>query len=80
MTFDPDDDAIIYLLHKGKPVSFELDKVFSPLASQQDVSVAVGRKPRRRGWVGERQARPVDRMEKCGPSVLSTGREKSGWG
>ncbi|XP_063103465.1 kinesin-like protein KIFC3 isoform X6 [Cavia porcellus] len=37
VTFDPDDDAIIYLLHKGKPVSFELDKVFSPLASQQDV-------------------------------------------
>uniref|UniRef100_A0A8C2YNU9 Kinesin-like protein n=2 Tax=Chinchilla lanigera TaxID=34839 RepID=A0A8C2YNU9_CHILA len=37
VTFDPDDDAIIHLLHKGKPVSFELDKVFSPGASQQDV-------------------------------------------
>ncbi|NP_001139303.1 kinesin-like protein KIFC3 isoform b [Mus musculus] len=28
VTFDPDDDSIIHLLHKGKPVSFELDKVF----------------------------------------------------
>ncbi|XP_033613896.1 kinesin-like protein KIFC3 isoform X4 [Fukomys damarensis] len=37
VSFDPDDDAIIHLLHKGKPVSFELDKVFSPQASQQDV-------------------------------------------
>ncbi|XP_029096810.1 kinesin-like protein KIFC3 isoform X1 [Monodon monoceros] len=37
VTFDPDDDSIIHLLHKGKPVSFELDKVFSPKASQQDV-------------------------------------------
>ncbi|EDL87304.1 rCG39031, isoform CRA_b [Rattus norvegicus] len=36
VTFDPDDDSIIHLLHKGKPVSFELDKVFSPWASQQD--------------------------------------------
>lgn len=42
VTFDPDDDSIIHLLHKGKPVSFELDKVFSPRASQQDVSVAPG--------------------------------------
>ncbi|XP_061030221.1 kinesin-like protein KIFC3 isoform X4 [Eubalaena glacialis] len=37
VTFDPDDDSIIHLLHRGKPVSFELDKVFSPKASQQDV-------------------------------------------
>uniref|UniRef100_A0A4W2E088 Kinesin-like protein n=1 Tax=Bos indicus x Bos taurus TaxID=30522 RepID=A0A4W2E088_BOBOX len=37
VTFDPDDDSIIHLLHKGKPVSFELDKVFSSQASQQDV-------------------------------------------
>ncbi|XP_055993104.1 kinesin-like protein KIFC3 isoform X2 [Sorex fumeus] len=37
VTFDPDDDSILHLLHKGKPVSFELDKVFSPRASQQDV-------------------------------------------
>ncbi|KAK2085143.1 Kinesin-like protein kifc3 [Saguinus oedipus] len=37
VTFDADDDSIIHLLHKGKPVSFELDKVFSPQASQQDL-------------------------------------------
>ncbi|XP_036606589.1 kinesin-like protein KIFC3 isoform X1 [Trichosurus vulpecula] len=37
VTFDSDDDAIIHLLHKGKPVSFELDKVFPPHATQQDV-------------------------------------------
>ncbi|KAM9046898.1 kinesin-like protein KIFC3 isoform 2-T2 [Megaptera novaeangliae] len=37
VTFDPDDDSIIHLLHRGKPVTFELDKVFSPKASQQDV-------------------------------------------
>ncbi|XP_063468736.1 kinesin-like protein KIFC3 isoform X1 [Symphalangus syndactylus] len=37
VTFDADDDSIIHLLHKGKPVSFELDKVFSPQASQHDV-------------------------------------------
>ncbi|XP_039769361.1 kinesin-like protein KIFC3 isoform X3 [Ornithorhynchus anatinus] len=37
VTFDPDDDAVIHLLHKGKPVSFELDKVFPPTSSQQDV-------------------------------------------
>jgi hypothetical protein len=41
VSFDPDDDSIIHLLHKGKPVSFELDKVFSPWASQQDVSVTL---------------------------------------
>ncbi|XP_029139200.1 kinesin-like protein KIFC3 [Protobothrops mucrosquamatus] len=28
VTFDPDDDAILHLMHKGKLVSFELDKVF----------------------------------------------------
>ncbi|XP_043351015.1 kinesin-like protein KIFC3 isoform X2 [Dermochelys coriacea] len=37
VTFDPDDDAILHLMHKGKQVSFELDKVFSPQATQQDV-------------------------------------------
>ncbi|KAM8774955.1 kinesin-like protein KIFC3 isoform 3-T4 [Rhynchonycteris naso] len=37
VTFDSDDDSVIHLMHKGKPVSFELDKVFSPKASQQDV-------------------------------------------
>lgn len=37
VTFDPEDDSILHLLHRGKLVSFELDKVFSPTASQQDV-------------------------------------------
>nr|XP_008172761.1 kinesin-like protein KIFC3 isoform X1 [Chrysemys picta bellii] len=37
VTFDPDDDALLHLMHKGKQVSFELDKVFSPQATQQDV-------------------------------------------
>ncbi|XP_075796562.1 kinesin-like protein KIFC3 isoform X3 [Pelodiscus sinensis] len=37
VTFDPEDDAILHLMHKGKLVSFELDKVFSPEATQQDV-------------------------------------------
>ncbi|XP_062818037.1 kinesin-like protein KIFC3 isoform X1 [Anolis carolinensis] len=37
VTFDPDDDAILHLMHKGKAVSFELDKVFPPEATQEDV-------------------------------------------
>ncbi|XP_061863418.1 LOW QUALITY PROTEIN: kinesin-like protein KIFC3 [Colius striatus] len=37
VTFDADDDAILHLLHKGKHVSFELDKVFPPQASQEEV-------------------------------------------
>ncbi|XP_063266649.1 kinesin-like protein KIFC3 isoform X5 [Prinia subflava] len=37
VTFDADDDAVLYLLHKGKQVSFELDKVFPPQASQEEV-------------------------------------------
>ncbi|PKU42397.1 kinesin-like protein kifc3 isoform x1 [Limosa lapponica baueri] len=37
VTFDDDDDAVLYLLHKGKQVSFELDKVFPPQASQEEV-------------------------------------------
>lgn len=40
MTFDADDDAILHLLHKGKQVSFELDKVFPPQASQEEVGAA----------------------------------------
>lgn len=41
MTFDADDDAVLHLLHKGKQVSFELDKVFPPQASQEEVGAAV---------------------------------------
>ncbi|NXA41631.1 KIFC3 protein, partial [Eudromia elegans] len=37
VTFDPDDDAVLHLSHKGKQVSFELDKVFPPKATQEDV-------------------------------------------
>ncbi|KFV76374.1 Kinesin-like KIFC3, partial [Struthio camelus australis] len=37
VTFDPDDDAVLHLMHKGKHVSFELDKVFPPQATQEDV-------------------------------------------
>ncbi|XP_030059417.1 kinesin-like protein KIFC3 isoform X2 [Microcaecilia unicolor] len=37
VTFDPEDDAVLHLYHKGKLVSFELDKVFPPEATQQDV-------------------------------------------
>ncbi|KAK9392882.1 kinesin-like KIFC3 [Crotalus adamanteus] len=37
VTFDPDDDAILHLMHKGKLITFELDKVFRPEATQEDV-------------------------------------------
>ncbi|KAJ8247363.1 hypothetical protein GJAV_G00245540 [Gymnothorax javanicus] len=37
VTFDPDDDALLYLSNKGKVMSFELDKVFPPEASQEEV-------------------------------------------
>ncbi|NWQ91148.1 KIFC3 protein, partial [Burhinus bistriatus] len=41
VTFDAEDDAVLHLLHKGKQVSFELDKVFPPQASQEEVGAAV---------------------------------------
>ncbi|XP_064193428.1 kinesin-like protein KIFC3 isoform X3 [Anguilla rostrata] len=37
VTFDPDDDAVLHLSNKGKAMSFELDKVFPPQASQEEV-------------------------------------------
>ncbi|XP_012985311.2 kinesin-like protein KIFC3 isoform X3 [Melopsittacus undulatus] len=37
VTFDANDDGVLHLLHKGKLVSFELDKVFPPQASQEEV-------------------------------------------
>ncbi|XP_015267803.1 PREDICTED: kinesin-like protein KIFC3 [Gekko japonicus] len=37
VTFSPDDDAVLQLKHKGKQVSFELDKVFPPEATQEDI-------------------------------------------
>lgn len=46
VTFDADDDAVLHLLHKGKQVSFELDKVFPPQASQEEVGAASHRSQR----------------------------------
>ncbi|XP_028812096.1 kinesin-like protein KIFC3 isoform X2 [Denticeps clupeoides] len=37
VTFDPDDDAILYLSNKSKLMTFELDKVFPPQATQEEV-------------------------------------------
>ncbi|NXF02927.1 KIFC3 protein, partial [Smithornis capensis] len=49
VTFDTDDDAVLHLLHKGKQVSFELDKVFPPQASQEEVGAAILTAGMRRG-------------------------------
>ncbi|KAL1256332.1 hypothetical protein QQF64_011877 [Cirrhinus molitorella] len=37
VTFDPEDDAVLYLSNKGKLMTFELDKVFSTQATQEEV-------------------------------------------
>nr|XP_055030077.1 kinesin-like protein KIFC3 isoform X3 [Misgurnus anguillicaudatus] len=37
VTFDVDDDAVLYLSNKGKLMTFELDKVFPPQATQEEV-------------------------------------------
>ncbi|XP_034038771.1 kinesin-like protein KIFC3 isoform X2 [Thalassophryne amazonica] len=37
LSFDSDDDAILYLSNKGKILTFELDKVFPPQATQEEV-------------------------------------------
>uniref|UniRef100_A0A4W4FMT4 Kinesin-like protein n=1 Tax=Electrophorus electricus TaxID=8005 RepID=A0A4W4FMT4_ELEEL len=37
VTFDPDDDAVLCLSNKGKLMTFELDKVFPPQATQEEV-------------------------------------------
>ncbi|XP_065116518.2 kinesin-like protein KIFC3 isoform X3 [Paramisgurnus dabryanus] len=37
VTFDVDDDAVLYLSNKGKLMNFELDKVFPPQATQEEV-------------------------------------------
>uniref|UniRef100_A0A3Q2W7G3 Kinesin-like protein n=1 Tax=Haplochromis burtoni TaxID=8153 RepID=A0A3Q2W7G3_HAPBU len=37
LSFDSDDDAILYLSNKGKVMTFELDKVFPPHATQEEV-------------------------------------------
>ncbi|XP_041664352.1 kinesin-like protein KIFC3 isoform X2 [Cheilinus undulatus] len=37
LSFDSEDDGILYLSNKGKIMSFELDKVFPPQATQEEV-------------------------------------------
>ncbi|XP_041849632.1 kinesin-like protein KIFC3 isoform X2 [Melanotaenia boesemani] len=37
LSFDSDDDTILYLSNKGKIMTFELDKVFPPQATQEEV-------------------------------------------
>ncbi|XP_028299026.1 kinesin-like protein KIFC3 isoform X3 [Gouania willdenowi] len=37
LSFDSDDDAVLYLTNKGKVMTFELDKVFHPQATQEEV-------------------------------------------
>ena len=38
VSFDSDDDAVLYLSNKGKTMTFDLDKVFPPQATQEEVS------------------------------------------
>lgn len=38
LSFDSEDDAVLHLSSKGKVMSFELDKVFPPQATQEEVS------------------------------------------
>lgn len=42
LSFDSEDDAVLHLSSKGKTMSFELDKVFPPQASQEEVSCPRG--------------------------------------
>lgn len=37
VTFDSDDDAVLYLSNKGKLMAFDMDKVFTPQATQAEV-------------------------------------------
>ncbi|XP_078400158.1 kinesin-like protein KIFC3 isoform X1 [Cetorhinus maximus] len=37
ISFDNDDDAVLYVWHRGKTSMFELDKVFQPQALQADI-------------------------------------------
>lgn len=41
VTFDLDDDAALYLSNKGKLMTFQLDKVFPPQATQEEVCAQV---------------------------------------
>ena len=44
VTFDPEDDSVLYLSNKGKLMTFELDKVFPLHASQEEVGHQVPRR------------------------------------
>ncbi|XP_069031150.1 kinesin-like protein KIFC3 isoform X2 [Embiotoca jacksoni] len=37
LSFDSEDDAVLYLANKGKVMTFELDKVFPPQSTQEEV-------------------------------------------
>ncbi|XP_063294630.1 kinesin-like protein KIFC3 isoform X3 [Pelobates fuscus] len=37
VTYDQDDDGILHVSHKGKSLLFELDKVFTPCTTQEEV-------------------------------------------
>ncbi|XP_053304393.1 kinesin-like protein KIFC3 isoform X2 [Spea bombifrons] len=41
VSFDQDDDGILCVAHKGKNLSFELDKVFAPRTTQEEVFLEV---------------------------------------
>ncbi|XP_063801886.1 kinesin-like protein KIFC3 isoform X2 [Pseudophryne corroboree] len=41
VTFDQDDDGILHVAHKAKNLSFELDKVFMPSTTQEEVFTEV---------------------------------------
>ena len=38
VAYDTDDDAIVNVLHKARVQSFELDRVFHPEVSQEEVN------------------------------------------
>ena len=38
VAYDPEDDAILNVLHKARVQNFELDRVFQPEVSQEEVS------------------------------------------
>ncbi|KAM9765885.1 LOW QUALITY PROTEIN: kinesin-like protein KIFC3 [Menidia menidia] len=37
LSFDPEDDGVLYVCNRGKVMTFELDRVFPPQASQEEV-------------------------------------------
>ena len=37
LSFDSEDDALLYLCNKGRVMTFQLDKVFPPPATQEEV-------------------------------------------